>query len=342
VHEPADVGGQLLGFRARQHHAVVQGMQEALLTDPAPALHQLGMHEGDLPRRAAKADQAQFEPKTQCLPEADGVGRRRDGGLQTVACRCQCRPWTGFSGALATRDLRMSLVANLIAAKGDAALWWGRTVCLLYPPWGGFDPSCCVAAGGFSFGGVDGSFRHAFVMQSVQHDRLCLPLRMRLTPVLLALIGAACLSTAPGATATPAPLALGFSDFFVQPIGPRGLQPTAQLLAASGHEVRLVGFMVQRELPLAGQFFLTPRPVAMAEHADGEADDLPASTVTVVLPESQRDRVVAHQSGPIALAGRLEWGPAEDATGRVSWIRLYLAPGALAGQPAVATALHPH
>jgi hypothetical protein len=154
---------------------------------------------------------------------------------------------------------------------------------------------------------------------------------MRLPFLLLA----AALSLPPLA-AGAAPVDLSFSEFFVQPIGPRGLEPTAALKAAAGHEVRLVGYMVLREQPQAGRFLLTPRPVAMAEHADGEADDLPAATVTVVLPEAQRERVVAHRPGPIALTGRLEYGPAEDATGRVSWIRLHLAPDALAAAP------HPH
>lgn len=138
-----------------------------------------------------------------------------------------------------------------------------------------------------------------------------------------------------------APLELGFADFFAQPIGPRGLEPTARLKAANGHEVRLVGFMVQREQPRAGQFLLTPRPVSMAEDADGEADDLPASTVTVLLPDAQRERLVAHQPGPLALTGRLEYGPAEDASGRISWVRLHLAPDALAAQ-ASAAATHSH
>jgi hypothetical protein len=138
-----------------------------------------------------------------------------------------------------------------------------------------------------------------------------------------------------GPTLLPAaPVELGFADFFAQPIGPRGLEPTARLRAAAGGEVRLVGFMVQREQPQAGRFLLAPRPVTMAEHADGEADDLPATTVTVVLPESQRQRLVAHQGGPVALTGRLEYGPAEDETGRVSWLRLHLAPDALAATPA--------
>lgn len=144
----------------------------------------------------------------------------------------------------------------------------------------------------------------------------------------------------PAAMAVP-PVELSFADFFAQPIGPRGLEPTAHLKAAAGQEVRLVGFMVRREQPQAGRFLLTPRPVTMAEHADGEADDLPASTVTVVLPASQRERLVAHRRGPVALTGRLEVGPAEDETGRVSWIRLHLSPDALAAQASVAEP-HPH
>ncbi|MGM9485485.1 hypothetical protein ACS5PN_30130 [Roseateles sp. NT4] len=144
------------------------------------------------------------------------------------------------------------------------------------------------------------------------------------------------------AMAPAAPVEIGFSDFFASPIGPRGLEPTAQLKAAAGREVRLVGFMVQREQPQAGQFLLTPRPVSMSEHADGDADDLPASTVTVLLPESQSARFVAHQAGPLALTGRLEYGPAEDATGRVSWIRLHLAPDALAAQASAAASPHSH
>jgi len=158
--------------------------------------------------------------------------------------------------------------------------------------------------------------------------------RMKL-PALLALVGLIALP------AWAAPPTLAFADFFAQPIGPRGLEPTAALKAADGQEVRLVGFMVRREHPQAGSFLLTPRPVTMAEHADGEADDLPAATVTVVLDASQRQRLVAYQPGPVALTGRLEVGPAEDETGRVSWVRLRLAADALAGQPGAAE-FHSH
>ena len=152
---------------------------------------------------------------------------------------------------------------------------------------------------------------------------------MRFLPALITWLALA----VPAAKAAEPPVALAFSDFFTAPIGPRGLEPSPQLLAARGREVRLVGFMVQREQPQPGRFLLTPRPVTMAEHADGEADDLPAATVTVLLPDAQQGRLVAHQPGAVALTGRLEWGPVEDDTGRVSWLRLRLAPDSLAPLP---------
>ena len=127
---------------------------------------------------------------------------------------------------------------------------------------------------------------------------------------------------------------LKFSSFFSQPVGPLGLQIAGALRAADGQRVRLVGYMVAQEEPVAGRFMLTPRPVRMSEHADGEADDLPPTTVTVLLDERQRDRVVPHQPGLIALTGRLQVGREEDASGRVSWVRLHLEPNAVAeGRP---------
>lgn len=123
---------------------------------------------------------------------------------------------------------------------------------------------------------------------------------------------------------------LKFASFFKQPIGPRGLEFGDALRAADGRRVRLVGYMVAQEQPIEGRFMLTPRPVRLSEHADGEADDLPASTVTVLLDEHQVNRVITHQPGLVALVGRLQVGRAEDASGRVSWVRLLLDPQALA------------
>jgi hypothetical protein len=123
---------------------------------------------------------------------------------------------------------------------------------------------------------------------------------------------------------------LKFSSFFRQPIGPRGLELSDSLRAADGRVVRLVGYMVSQEELQPGRFLLTPRPVRMSEHADGDADDLPPATVTVLLDETQRDRITVHQPGLVELTGRLQLGREEDASGRVSWVRLYLAPEAVA------------
>jgi len=154
-------------------------------------------------------------------------------------------------------------------------------------------------------------------------------------------LAAALLALAGPARAAEAPQPLAFADFFVQPLGPRGLQPTPRLLAAVGQPVQITGFIVKREQPQPGRFLLTPRPLSMAEHADGEADDLPAQTITVLLPASQRERIVLATPGPVTLTGRLAWGPAEDASGRVSWLRLQLDDTALAATPAPAPA-SPH
>ncbi len=125
-----------------------------------------------------------------------------------------------------------------------------------------------------------------------------------------------------------APVSLKFAGFFRHPVGPRGLEVGDALRAADGRRVRLVGYMVAQELPTPGSFMLTPRPVRMSEHADGDADDLPPATVKVLLDATEQGVVLPHQPGLIALTGRLEVGRAEDASGRVSWVRLHLEPQA--------------
>jgi len=134
-----------------------------------------------------------------------------------------------------------------------------------------------------------------------------------------------------GAQTVAAPVVdLPFSDFFRLPVGPRGLELSDELRRADGQLVRLVGFMVAREEVTPGRFQIAPRPVRMSEHADGDADDLPPSTVTVLLDPKQSDRVVLYRSGPITLMGRLLVGRAEGTDGRVSWFRLQLDPQAMA------------
>lgn len=147
-------------------------------------------------------------------------------------------------------------------------------------------------------------------------------------------LAAAHAESAPPAAASD----LKFSQFFKSPIGPAGLELSDALRAADGRPVRLVGYMVAQEQAKPGRFWLTPRPVRMSEHADGEADDLPAAAVTVLLDPSQQERLVAHRDGLVVLTGTLSIGRVEDESGRVSWIRLQLPPGALEAQSASASA----
>lgn len=131
------------------------------------------------------------------------------------------------------------------------------------------------------------------------------------------------------ATQPDAPIDLAFAGFFRLPVGPRGLEWSDALRAADGRPVRLAGYIVAQEEPEAGRFLFAPYPIKLSEHADGAASDLPAATVTVLLHESQRTRIVPHQAGLLVLTGQLRLGREEDAEGRVSWLRLQLAPDAL-------------
>ena len=62
VQQPADVGRELLRLGARQQHAVVQRVQEPRLADPALLLDQDPVHQRDLARRPAEAEQPDLEP----------------------------------------------------------------------------------------------------------------------------------------------------------------------------------------------------------------------------------------------------------------------------------------
>lgn len=133
---------------------------------------------------------------------------------------------------------------------------------------------------------------------------------------------AASTTAAMGAMDTAAELS--FRDFFQLPIGPQGLEISPTLRQHQGQTVRLTGYMVQQENTTPGQFLFTPRPVQMSEHADGEADDLPASTVLVQLAPEQADWMVPHVRGRIALTGQLHVGRQEGRDQRITWVQLQL------------------
>ena len=124
---------------------------------------------------------------------------------------------------------------------------------------------------------------------------------------------------------------LKFRDFYRLPIGPKGLEMSEALLDRNGHSVKIIGYMVQQEVATPGQFMLTPRPVQMSEHADGEADDLPAALVLVKLAPDQQDWAIPHVRGLIQIHGVLAVGRQEARDGRISWVQLQLDPDATRG-----------
>ena len=152
----------------------------------------------------------------------------------------------------------------------------------------------------------------------------------------IAFAGALLLATTAWAqdAATPMPVAareLRFKDFYQSPVGPKGAELTATLKQADAQPVRITGYMVQNERPSLGRFMLTPRPVRMSEHADGDADDLPLAWVMVYLDPSQKEFAIPHVRGLIELTGELHVGRFEESDGRVSWVRLQLSAEATQG-----------
>ncbi len=128
---------------------------------------------------------------------------------------------------------------------------------------------------------------------------------------------------------------LRFAQFFHTPAGPRGLEPTDALLGLNGRRVRLFGYMVRSDSPQPGAFQLSSLPVTLAEQADGAADDLPSTVVTVRLPEPLAGSVVPFVPGILMVEGELGVGDRDEPDGRRSLVRLQLDWPALPAVPGV-------
>jgi hypothetical protein len=124
---------------------------------------------------------------------------------------------------------------------------------------------------------------------------------------------------------SPASLAvpeLKLGDFFKRPVGSRGLEPTAELLAMRDKRVRVQGYMVKEEDSLPGLFMLTPVPVNLAELADGPSDFLPPATLFVHLPEPAATQIAAYRPGIWTVTGTVQLGARNEPNERVSYVRL--------------------
>jgi hypothetical protein len=146
-----------------------------------------------------------------------------------------------------------------------------------------------------------------------------------LTALLLALTHGVVAGERGGLPAPPPGVSdLRFGEFFRLPVGRGGLEPSARLQALDGQRVRVLGYVVSEEQPTPGLFMLTAHPVALAEVADGPADDLPPATLFVHLAPADAGKVVSHRPGLLVVSGVLEIGNQEEPNGRMSFARLRL------------------
>lgn len=140
------------------------------------------------------------------------------------------------------------------------------------------------------------------------------------------------------AAQTPAPLAvkrelgappagvsdLKFHDIFKTPVGDKGLEPSAALLALDGKRVRMVGYMVHQQPEPRGAFLLSPLPAEISDEDEPLADDLPPSVVAVEIAGAA-NRPVPLLPGLVKISGVLHVGAKTDAaSGRVSVVQIAL------------------
>jgi hypothetical protein len=111
---------------------------------------------------------------------------------------------------------------------------------------------------------------------------------------------------------------LKFSEFFVHPVGPRGLELSEKVRGLEGHRVRILGYMAQRVQQPPGSFVFTPFSMQVYE-------DFPASAVQVSVP-TLRGQTVPYAAGLMLLTGTLTTGNHAEPDGRISLVRLALDP----------------
>ncbi len=128
-------------------------------------------------------------------------------------------------------------------------------------------------------------------------------------------------------TSAPSTQEIKFKDFFRWPVGPLGLEFTDTIKRTDNQRVSILGYMVAQEKNPVGQFLFTSLPLRTSEEADGDADDLPANTLAVLLPAlpgQGKAQPITHRPGLIKLTGTLKIGRHELEDGRIVWVRLLL------------------
>lgn len=141
-------------------------------------------------------------------------------------------------------------------------------------------------------------------------------LTVALTVCLLAAPPPPSAAVAPVRSSDPTPLDLGR----LYAATASGARVAPEVQALRGRRVRVVGYMAKMEDAPRGAFYLTRTPVE-AEEGGAGTGDLPPGALRVEVPRLAGEEV-AWVPDAIEAVGTLEVGRAEDAEGRVSFLRV--------------------
>lgn len=122
---------------------------------------------------------------------------------------------------------------------------------------------------------------------------------------------------------------LTFQEFFKNPVGPRGLEPSSKLLSLDGKRVRLLGYVAEMIRSNKRNIIFAPVPLKPQPEEYGLADEIPATHVLVTIPGDPTEQVPL-VPGALLLTGTLS---IEKSTkdGETSFVRMLLDPPTSAG-----------
>ena len=108
MHQPADIGGELLRLGAGQQHAIVERMHEAAFRHPPFFFDENAVHHRDLSGRAAEAQRRDAEPDAKGFADRNAVSGLLPAFIARTerACRSRQAPF------LLVGQLCVSLVAS--------------------------------------------------------------------------------------------------------------------------------------------------------------------------------------------------------------------------------------
>ncbi len=117
---------------------------------------------------------------------------------------------------------------------------------------------------------------------------------------------------------------ISFQEFYQLPIGPRGLEPSAKLLALNGKRVRIIGFMGEMRRADKRNIIFAPVPLRPQPEEYGLCDDIPATHVLVTIPGNP-DETIPFSAAPMLLTGVLSLGTSSNDS-ETSFVRMLLTP----------------